>query len=520
MGQYHDDTLLVLDIRQLYDSTKKYLLSAIPFYRPIPVTVYLKMFTNRIRLHHFKLEALVAVAGVSLVAKGNSQIQKQQQLKQHDKCKTFCESSAISDQNVSSSSSSSSSNPSNIQETKNNIPPTSKPGPKILFLGSGSSTGCPKPLCSLLFPPSFMSNHTSESSTLTKLQNEIGHKCKVSNIASIGNPIHNKNYRNNPSLLISHANDYQQHEQKEQPSNDIEYKNVIIDVGKTFRETALRWMPLHSIYNVDAIVLTHEHADAMLGLDDLRGFQKRPHMYKKSNNQKNPSGKDKEQHSSLPLFRPLPIYLSNECFQRVKQQFDYLVPKHLRSDNESNESKNCFCDDPNRNQKPIVKRAVASLDYKIIEHFEPFDAAGLKMIPLPVMHGEDLICNGYAFSVVHHSTDSNYNSKKNMTTREKTNVVYLSDISRMIPETEEFILQKLPPTDILIIDSLMMKGTHPVHFSLEQALEIVKRFNPKQTYIVGINCDDFPEHDEANKLLQTMHPNVQLAYDGLVIELS
>ena len=480
------------------------------------------MFTNRIRLHHLKLEALAAVAGISLVAKGSRQIQQQQELKHQYKSKTLCESSTTSDKDFSSSSSSLSSPstsfiPTNIQETKNNIPPTSKPGPKILFLGSGSSTGCPKPICSLLFPPSFMSNNTSRSSasTLTKLQNEIGDKCKVSKIASIGNPIYNKNYRNNPSLLISHANDYQPGQNEESSNNDIEYKNVIIDVGKTFRETALRWMPLHSIYNIDAIVLTHEHADAMLGLDDLRGFQKRPHMFKKSDIQNNPSGNnDKQHHNTLPLsFRPLPVYLSNECFQRVKQQFDYLVPKHLRNDNGRNESKDCNCDDPNT--KPVVKRSVASLDYQIIEHFKSFDAAGLKMIPLPVIHGEDLICNGYAFSVVHHSTDSNYNGRKN-----KTNVVYLSDISRMIPETEEFILQKLPPTDILIIDSLMMKGTHPVHFSLEQALETVKRLKPKQTYIVGINCDDFPEHDEANKLLQTMYPNVQLAYDGLVIELS
>lgn len=31
----------------------------------------------------------------------------------------------------------------------------------------------------------------------------------------------------------------------------------------------------HNIPGVDAVVLTHDHADAMLGLDDVRGLQVR-----------------------------------------------------------------------------------------------------------------------------------------------------------------------------------------------------------------------------------------------------
>lgn len=81
-------------------------------------------------------------------------------------------------------------------------------------------------------------------------------------------------------------------------------------------------------------------------------------------------------------------------------------------------------------------------------------------------------------------------------------MVYLSDISRMLPETMDFIQNKLPPTDILIVDSLYPTGTHPVHFSLEQAMEVVKEINPKRTLIVGINCDAFLPHDDMNKKLQ------------------
>ena len=63
-----------------------------------------------------------------------------------------------------------------------------------------------------------------------------------------------------------------------------------------------------------------------------------------------------------------------------------------------------------------VQRHVSKLDFCVVQSFQPFIAAGLRMFPLPVMHGEDLVCNGYAFSL-----DSG-NGKT------KTNVVYVSSM--------------------------------------------------------------------------------------------
>ncbi len=51
-----------------------------------------------------------------------------------------------------------------------------------------------------------------------------------------------------------------------------------IDCGKTWRESALRWYRRHGVRHLDAVVLTHEHADATLGLDDLRSLQVPSHM--------------------------------------------------------------------------------------------------------------------------------------------------------------------------------------------------------------------------------------------------
>lgn len=357
------------------------------------------------------------------------------------------------------------------------FPSFEQDGPRLIFIGTGSSTGCPKPICSLLFPPSGTSKplNLPDDSPLLEVRESIRDRCKVSSIASIGDPKHNKNYRNNPSLLISHQNNDDSKNESDEKAN---IRNVIIDVGKTFREGALRWMPHHRIASLDAVVITHGHADAVLGLDDIRGFQTMPHMF--------PSGRTRN-------FQSMPVFMSSECFDVIKQTFGYLVPKEVVN-NKVGESNN------------KVKRAVASLDFKVVENFKPFIAAGLTMVPLPVWHGSDLICNGYAFTV----TGKNGSP---------VNVVYLSDISEMIPETAKFILEDLPPTDILVVDSLLYDRPNPVHFSLTQAIDLAKILQPKRTFIVGINCDDFPEHDQTNEQLKDLDIDIQLAHDGLSIEL-
>jgi len=323
--------------------------------------------------------------------------------------------------------------------------------------------------------------------------------CEVSILAAIGDPKHNKNYRNNPSLLISHQNkdDGDNYENVDNSTLTQPIRNVIIDVGKTFREGSLRWMPTNAIHGIDAVVLTHEHADAIGGLDDLRGFQKRKILHGKDNG---------TSYSSTAI--PIPIFLSQQCYKAIEQQFTYLVPKKQTS-----------------KASDEVVRYVASLEYNIIQSFTPFVAAGLKIHPLPVLHGEDLISLGFAFSIRGNGNkkevDVNNKDNKILTTN-ITNVVYLSDISRMPKETENYILQKLPhPIDILIIDSLSWKKPHSTHVCLEDALKIARIFKPKRVIVVGMGCDNFPPHDEMNDILQKStfdNFDVCLAHDGLVIE--
>jgi hypothetical protein len=126
---------------------------------------------------------------------------------------------------------------------------------------------------------------------------------------------------------------------------------------------------------------------AIGGLDDLRGFQ----MLHTRNAK-----------TGLPEQTPITVHLSETCLTALKTQFFYLFPKSTLQQGES------VLPDGTR-----VHRHVSKLDFSVVQSFEPFIAAGLRMIPLPVKHGEDLIANGYAFSL------DGRNNKK-------TNVVYVS----------------------------------------------------------------------------------------------
>jgi ribonuclease BN (tRNA processing enzyme) len=62
-----------------------------------------------------------------------------------------------------------------------------------------------------------------------------------------------RNRRRNPSLLIQHQG-----------------VNILIDCGKTFRESWVEMIEKHSVKDIHAIIISHAHADAFLGLDDVR----------------------------------------------------------------------------------------------------------------------------------------------------------------------------------------------------------------------------------------------------------
>lgn len=87
---------------------------------------------------------------------------------------------------------------------------------------------------------------------------------------------------------------------------------------------------------------------------------------------------------------------------------------------------------------------------------------------------------------------------------------YITDANSIAPEE----ISKLKGCDVLVLNALR-RESHISHFSLEQALEIVKLVNPKQAYLTHIS-HQLGLHSEVNKELPS---NVALAYDNLQLEL-
>jgi len=48
---------------------------------------------------------------------------------------------------------------------------------------------------------------------------------------------------------------------------------------------------------------------------------------------------------------------------------------------------------------------------------------------------------------------------------------------------------------------------------------VARELKAKRVFLVGMNCDEFLSHDKANVVLTKEYGNVQLAHDGLLVEL-
>jgi phosphoribosyl 1,2-cyclic phosphate phosphodiesterase len=121
----------------------------------------------------------------------------------------------------------------------------------------------------------------------------------------------------------------------------------------------------------------------------------------------------------------------------------------------------------------------------------PFELLGAKIIPVPLDHG-GLRVLGFRVG----------------------GAAYLTDFSRL-PEESKPLLTGL---DDLILDALR-DTPHPMHLTVEQALKVVSELAPKRAWFTHISHD--LAHEETNARLRAAgFPNVQMAYDGLKMEVA
>jgi riboflavin kinase/FMN adenylyltransferase len=128
-------------------------------------------------------------------------------------------------------------------------------------------------------------------------------------------------------------------------------QNVVIDTTPDFRTQALR----AGIQQVEAVLLTHGHADHVMGFDDLR-----------------PLGIGRKQ--------PMPVYGNKQTFEIVRRAFSY-----------------AFDGKPKLSTVPsVVLREIDG----------PFELLGVKITPIPLVHGEMHVL-GFRFGRAAYLTDFN-----------------------------------------------------------------------------------------------------------------
>jgi phosphoribosyl 1,2-cyclic phosphate phosphodiesterase len=162
------------------------------------------------------------------------------------------------------------------------------------------------------------------------------------------------------------------------------------------------------------------------------------------------------------LGHPLPIYLEESTESTMRGAFSYAF-----------------------RERPAEAKgwSIPQFDvHRIAE--EPFELLGQTVQPVRLLHGR-LPVLGFRVN----------------------DVAFCTDVSTIPDES----WAKLAGLDVLILDALRDKP-HPTHFSIDQALEVVERLRPKQTWLTHISHQ--LEHEATNARLPA---SVQLAYDGLRI---
>ncbi len=130
--------------------------------------------------------------------------------------------------------------------------------------------------------------------------------------------------------------------------------NLLIDTTPDMRTQLLR----ERIGRIHATLFTHDHADHVMGLDDLRIF---PHY----------------------LGHSLPVYCEEQVEARIRKSFDYAFVEEVQA----------------------YAGGVPKIDFRRIA-LEPFSVLGMEVIPFRLQHGRFRVL-GFRFGHIAYCTDTN-----------------------------------------------------------------------------------------------------------------
>ncbi|GAC1437588.1 MAG: MBL fold metallo-hydrolase [Thermoanaerobaculia bacterium] len=214
---------------------------------------------------------------------------------------------------------------------------------------------------------------------------------------------------------------------------ESEGKTGLIDTTPDLRTQLLR----SPVSRLDFVLFTHSHADHLMGLDDIRPFNFRQR-------------------------EPIRAYANPMTARAIRRAFSYI-----------------WSDSQIGGGKP-------QLDLREVE--SAFEHDGLRIIPIPVSHGDWTIL-GFRIGDFAYITDTNG-----------------------VPESS---IRLLEDVRVLALDGLRPSPPHPTHFTIDQAVDCARTIGAEETWLIHLTHDIDHEPFEA-----TLPRGVRLAYDGLQLEIS
>ncbi len=210
-------------------------------------------------------------------------------------------------------------------------------------------------------------------------------------------------------------------------------KTFVIDTTPDLRLQLLR----DPIPRLDFILFTHSHADHMMGLDDIRPFNFRQR-------------------------ETIHAYSNRGTAKAIQRAFGYIW------------------DDRSQIGGGKPQLAIHEVD-------GPFTAAGIDVVPIPVIHGDWTIL-GFRIGPFAYITDTNG-----------------------IPRQSMRLLQGV---EVLALDGLRAAPPHPTHFTIADAVNAAHEIEARETWLIHLTHE--VDHDTFDA---TLPKGIHLAYDGLRLEI-
>ncbi|KEG14456.1 PhnP protein [Trypanosoma grayi] len=259
-------------------------------------------------------------------------------------------------------------------------------------------------------------------------------------------PRSSRNHRLNPSFLL----------QMRHPTDGTVH-NILIDCGKTFRESAIKVLSTVGVADLSALLLTHDHADAAFGIDDLRDYN-RPDT-------------------------ALEVFTDERTAVSMQRTYPYLFPKDGPAvvgawrKNKTNyvASIKWITFEPLQKVTINVRARVTPTTE------EEAAVATWSLVPIAVPHGVNYCANAFLMPL-------------HMPGEHPRLLLYVSDISTLeerfftdVAKAKEILgVPVSTPIEVLLLD-MVSRNPYVSHLHVDASIEAARRIQAGMTYFVGMS---------------------------------